>query len=181
MADFAAERARATTPKPTNSFAAMHAQRRSRTTSADLAASRARGAVKGGFVKGAKKTAPPSAPSAASTAIEGSGRRKLPRDRDERIRLVMDAVRASSSHAEAAGRLGVTKARVEQIVSELEPTDDSRFRPAPPRAGALQVQHGVTTASATRLDDYGPTSSLSERLLFRGYGLMPTRHEDEGC
>lgn len=62
---------------------------------------------------------------------------------------------------------------------EMPDPPKPRFRPSPARVGALQLQLGVT-APATRLEDYGPTSSLSERLLFRGYGLMPTRHEDEG-
>lgn len=57
--------------------------------------------------------------------------------------------------------------------------DGERFRVQPARVGALQLQLGIRETPATWLD-YGPTSHLDESLLFRGYGLMPTRQEEEG-
>lgn len=202
MADFAAERARAADRQRKPSPAVLDDQARA-------AASRARGAKAGGFVKGATKPiqegpVPPrdhhdagtnrvrqqaeegaaaameKPPLSAAAFSDGRGRRKLPRDRAERNALVLEAVRASASHAEAATRLGVGKARVEQIVSELRRSDQL---PADVRAALDARRHSISVAGgkvraaqrraepegreasapATAADDGGTTGGPSPR------------------
>jgi len=56
---------------------------------------------------------------------------------------------------------------------------DPPERPHMPRlvtVGAIQAELGIR--GARRLDEYGPTSALSEDLLLRGYGQLPTRREE---
>lgn len=58
--------------------------------------------------------------------------------------------------------------------AELEP---ERFPPQPVRVGALQMALGINQGPLRRLEDYGPTSHLSEDLLLAGYGLRRAGEE----
>lgn len=138
MADFAAERAassRKSSPAVLDNRSAA-ATSRARGQEAAAAASRARGAQRAGFVKGATKPAHHDAGtnrireqveeghramSKSEAPTGGAAHRtfKLPQDRAERNRVVLDAIRSTPSH-EAAGRLlGCSGARVAQIIGEL--------------------------------------------------------------
>lgn len=116
MADFAAERAtRAGTAPVTQreSYSEGQARRGKALGAAQaLAASRARGAQRAGFVKGATKAETPSAPASAS-------RYPLPRDRSERDARVIAALRAHPTVADAATELGVSETRVGQILKQI--------------------------------------------------------------
>ena len=59
---------------------------------------------------------------------------------------------------------------------------DPPTRPRPIRlatVGAIQAELGIR--ADRRLDEYGPTSALSEDLLLRGYGLLPPARHEEGA
>lgn len=55
------------------------------------------------------------------------------------------------------------------VMREIE--EEPRFRPQLVRVGALQMALGINQGPLRRLEDYGPTSHLSEELLWAGYGL----------
>lgn len=110
MADFAAERARAAVKRePRVPIVATPAER--------LTASR-RGTARSIEVRQEKGTIMAN-PARAATGGAAHESVKLPRDRDERTRAVLEAVRTSSSHAEAGAKLGVGGQRIAQFVSDL--------------------------------------------------------------
>lgn len=110
MADFAAERAR-TAEHDRRELSTAEKSRRAREIAA---ASRARGAKAGGFVKGATKPH-----QAKRTEEETVSPTKREERRIAKRESYLEAIRATTSHGEAAERLGVTKHTVEQFVSEL--------------------------------------------------------------
>lgn len=55
-----------------------------------------------------------------------------------------------------------------------------RDEPTPPeRIRVVDVRYRLGIAEDLRIDDYGPTSALSEDLLLRGYGLRRPRFEGD--
>lgn len=130
LADFAAERAAATERRqrrhdaegrPERSYVPTPVAREQakRNAQASMAASRARGAQRAGFVKGAtrrsQEDAMPTAPAPRRRQL--SPGRTQPRA--ERVQRILAAIRESASHAEAAERLGMGKHAVEMFVSDL--------------------------------------------------------------
>lgn len=89
---------------------------RTKPTAAELAAaSRRRGTERMLEVRKAKAAGPG----------RGANNRRLAVDREERERLLLEAVRATSTTAEAGERLGVTGTRVQQLLRELR--DEGRL------------------------------------------------------
>lgn len=96
------------------------------------------------------------------------GRRKVsPEQRQARVDEILQAVRNSGSHAEAGKSLGLSGARVAQVISELRrtgtlPRDVDNLLRA--RSGQRQLpdvesQGGEAGAPATAADDRGPTEA----------------------
>lgn len=194
MADFAAERARAAekaSPAITHRESYSEGQARRgkalgegrREAAASMAASRARGAVRGGFVKGQKKPAPPAhhdagvnrvrqqaeAGRVAATAGAPTVKRRfpLPRDPAERRAAVLVALRSTHTVRAAAGLLGVTETRVGQILREIRlagemPADlDADIKSRSAIAAATRT--GTVPLAAPLVDPAGKTAAEVRR------------------
>ncbi|HEY8773556.1 MAG TPA: hypothetical protein VIM05_03210 [Gaiellaceae bacterium] len=153
------------------------------------AASRARGAAAAGFVKGAKKphqvkAEPPPAEAKPKGAPKGFKRspevrermRQAQVDRYARARGEVPAeVVAEPAHIVTTESQGREASVPATGADERGPTGD------PEPAAQVATPLGPPDLTPRRLDEYGPTSALSEDLLLRGYGLLPPARHEEGA